>query len=212
MNRSSESGNALWFLLLAIILIGALTLAVTGSTDSTEQSGDVEHQRVRASDAMRFAKGVEQAVTRMRMRGISENVISFYTGDLTDHDNTNCTDNSCLVFHPAGGGVAYKAPGPINDGSAWIITGANNIDGVGTTAADLVMILPNIDPGACAQINRMLGVTPSGATNDIVFSPYLGSFETSPTVITGMTGTKAGCHDSDDEDYGLFFYQVLIER
>ena len=48
----NESGNALWFILIAIALLAALTVVVTRSSDTVEQSGDVERQRI-AVDAQK---------------------------------------------------------------------------------------------------------------------------------------------------------------
>lgn len=212
-HRPAESGNALWFLLLAIVLLSALTMAVTGTSDTTEQSGSVERDRIAASEIMRFSKGVEQAITNMRMRGISENRISFETPDMAVYANGRCSgDDSCLVFHPNGGNIGYVAPGgSINDGTDWIFTGHNNVEGVGTAAPDLVMILPNIHDGICSQLNRMLDVSPANTDGTIDFTLYTGNFSAAET-IQHMSGARAGCQDNEGEDYDKIFYQVLIAR
>ena len=213
MKQNNSSGNALWIILIAIALLAALTLAITRSSDKTEQTGDVERYRIHASEIMRFSKGVEQALGQMRMRGLAENDISFDGAGLPAvYTNPNCADASCRVFDKAGGGVAYRKPGnKYNDGTDWIITGSNDVVGVGSADADLIMILPNIDEGVCLQINRMLSVTPGGPDNDIEFTPYTGSFVAAKD-IAGMNGAKAGCADNDGATYNFFYYQILLTR
>lgn len=212
MKRTRDSGNAMWLILIVVVLMALLTMLVSRSSDTTEQSGDVERGRIAASEIMRYAKGIEQAVTRMRLDGTPENDVSFEVSGMPGYANPNCAgDSSCLVFD-RGGGQSYKAPSSaINDGTNWIVTGNNDVTGVGTAAPDLVLILPNVAGGTCTQINRMLDVAPAGIDSDIDFTPYAGVFTASKD-ISGMGGKKAGCQDNTGGTYGKFFYQVLIVR
>ena len=98
---SAQSGNALWFILLAVALLAALTFAVTRSTDTTEQANITEHDTIAANEVMRTARGIEEAVSRFRINGIPENNISFYDSNaLPAYSNGNCTTQDCLVFGP----------------------------------------------------------------------------------------------------------------
>ena len=211
MKNNSASGNALWIILITIALLAALTLAVTRSSDKTEQTGDVERDRVAASEIMRFSQGLSKAIEQMSMRGMSENSLSFVGGPPGVYTNPNCTDSSCMLFDRAGGGMVYRGPSGYNDGTGWIITGGNDVTGVGTTAPDLVMILPNVDEGVCAQINRMLSVVPGAADSSIDFTPYTGGFVATAD-IANMNGAKAGCHNNTGGTYNLFYYLVLLTR
>lgn len=208
----TESGNALWIVLLSIVLLTALTLAVTRSSDRTEQTGSVERSRISASEIMRWTKGLEQAVTQMRLRGLPENDVSFEVSFLSGYSNGNCTGSDCLVFDRAGGGQAYKQPGNINDGTDWIITGGNAVSGVGTAAADLIIILPNVSEDTCKQINRLTGAPAAPADASVDFTPYTGSFDASPDDIDTVSGAKAACVDNSGGTYDRFYYQVLITR
>ena len=77
MQKSNEKGNALWFILVAIVLLTSLTILLTRSGSSVNQSGDFERLQIQASQLLRYAKGVEEAVRTMQTRGISESDISF---------------------------------------------------------------------------------------------------------------------------------------
>src|SRR5262245_7145714 len=115
----SQSGNALWFILIAIVLLGALTMLLTRSGSTSSQSGNVERLRITASQILRYAKGLESAVDQMKTRGVSENEISFQNSTTaTNYTNATCTRTDCKVFDVGGGGQDYKAaPSGANDGS-----------------------------------------------------------------------------------------------
>ncbi len=233
----NESGNALWFILIAVVLLGALTLLLSRSGSSVTQSGDVEQARILAGQAMRYAKGLESAIQQMKMRGISESDLSFENDDTaTDYTNAACTVDDCRVFVSGGGGQSYiKPPTGANDGSDWIFTGANNVGTaaypVGTTAFgmgnDIVMLLPAANRDMCIQINKDFGIGTAGSIpvdeTGIALAAFTGSFAASLTVIDGdaapfeLDGHTAGCFAdglgtpalTDDI---IYFYYVLLAR
>ncbi len=233
-HRKDERGNVLWFILLAIALLAILTIVLSRGGSSVDQSGDVEQQRVRASEIMRYAKGIEVAVEQMTLRGVSENDLSFAHGETpATYTNNNCTGTGCLVFDAGGGGQNYMLPaGGANDGSAWIFTGANNVgtaaNPVGTTAAisgnDLIMLLPNVTNSLCLQINRELGVGAAGTiptdATGIATTPYTGTFASgSPVIIDGdptpfeLDGKRAGCFTDVNANPDVnYYYHVLLAR
>ncbi len=233
MNRSQEKGNALWFILIAVVLLALLTGILSRSGSSVDQSGDVEQLRIKAGQIFRTVKGIEAAIQQMKLRGLSENDISFEnTVTAVDYTNANCTVSKCKIFDSAGGGQTYRdPPSSTNDGSEWIFTGAKNVgtaaDPVGTTAAasgnDLLILLPAIRQNLCEQINKELGVTnPSSAppvdTTGIATTAFTGSFPGGgPTVLDGdpaafeLNGHAAGCF-LDDAASTYYFYHVLLTR
>lgn len=215
MKIHKESGNALWFILLAVALIAALTFAVTRSSDTSEQANVTEHDTIAANEVLRTAKGIEEAVSRMRMTGMPENNVSFYTADtMTAYLNTNCTDPACEVFGAGGGGISYQSPDDtLNDGTGWIITSNNAAAGVGTALPDLMLILPNVNSGVCNALNALLKTTMGAADTDIDFTPYTGGFPaTAAATIDAAGGAKAGCQNNTGGTYKDFYYHVLIPR
>jgi type II secretory pathway pseudopilin PulG len=230
MKRISEKGNVLWFILVGIVLLGALTLILSRSGSSVDQSADVEQLRVRAAQIMRYAKGIETAIDQMKIRGVSENDISFQnTVTTTDYTNARCTSVECRLFDPGGAGMAYQPPPPgTNDGSDWIFTGDNNIgsasDPIGTQGAgtgnDLIMLLPDMSEALCIQINRDLDVGSPGElpvdNGGVDISPFQGQYaaalreiDADPSMLLG--GHNAGCF-IDDTDDTLYFYFVVLAR
>lgn len=227
----TQRGNALWFILIAIVLLGSLTVLITRSGSSVSQSGDVEQNRIKVSSLMRYAKGIEIAVDQMKARGVSENQISFKnTITATDYTNTNCTTPDCEIFSASGGGQTYSVTPNMNDGSDWIFTGANNVGTtagpIGTTAAgtgnDLIMLLPNVSADLCQQINRELDVgTPGTIPQDIgiTTTAFTGSYAASLSILEGdaalveLNNKTAGCFiDTGPNPDIVYFYFVLLAR
>jgi len=218
--RSGERGNVLWFILIGVALLATLTLTLTRSGSGVDQAGDVEKRRIAASQLLRYARGVEAAIEKMKLQNISENDISFENTDTaTDYTNSNCGDNTCRLFHREGAGLSYEPFSNANDGSDWIFTGANNVgstsDPVGTTAAgsgnDLVMLLPNASQSLCLQINRDLNVGTAGTlptdADGIDTTAFTGSYAIGGPNIINVDGENAGCFETGGTTY--FYYTVL---
>lgn len=224
----NESGNALWFILLAVALLAALAVTITRTSSSTEQEGDIERQRVMASDIMRYAASISAAVDRLRLNGTSENEMSFEHTSLPGYANARCGGDECRIFAAAGGGITPKTPPEFaNDGSAWLFTGADSVeglvnDGTGATSSDdneLLMILPGVTEGVCERVNAELGITgiPQDTGKTDIATKYDGSFPDGQ-VIENMGGKKTGCFQGDQDDGGAdistkyYFYHTLIAR
>ncbi len=232
MNTTSQKGNALWFILVAIVLLAALTVVLTRGGSSVTQSGDVEQLRIAGSQILRYAKSVESAIDQMKMRSVSESLISFEHGSPATYLNAGCTVADCKVFDVSGGGATYKnPPSGANDGSQWIFTGANNVgttaNPVGSTGAitgnDIVMMLANMREDLCIQINRDLKVgTPGTLPEDsvgIVTTAFDGTFANAVNLIDGdpapleLDGKSAGCFKftAPNPDV-IYFYYVVLAR
>lgn len=175
--NNPESGNALWFILLAIALLVALTLTVTRSTDNAQQNGVREQDRIQAADILRQAKGIASAIDQMRLAGIPENNIDFDNKDVAGYTNANCTAGACGVFFSSGAGLTYKAPSadwldasqsakPLY--GQWYFYGTACVPNVGTgggtcnsaaSSTELIVGLPWINETLCIELNRLAGVT-----------------------------------------------------
>ena len=210
----SEQGNVLWFILIGVVLLGLLTMVLSRSGSTVDQSGDIEQQRVKASQILRYSKSIEAAVQEMRLRGVSENDISFENAiTAVDYTNANCTTTDCRLFESGGAGLTYTNPPPsTNDGSEWIFNATNNVADLETTRPELLMILPNVRSSLCAQINRMLGSTYGGTESDVDFTAFTGTYTATETIDLA-DNQEAGCIDYDNAGTTEpFFYQVLIKR
>ncbi len=183
LNQSPQSGNALWFILLAIALLVALTITITRSSESTGENGSRDRNRIQASDILRQAKSIEQAIDQLRSRGVAENEISFENTYVSGYANIKCGDSTlntdddrCRIYHPAGAGLTYKTPSSdwLDDQKSasplygeWYLYGTACIPDVGTGGAgcdaslpstDLILALPWIRRDLCIEINRLAGI------------------------------------------------------
>lgn len=211
----------MWFILLAVALLVALTITVTRSSDTSESTGKVEQNKVLASALLRYAAGLEAAVDQMRLRGVAENAISFENSTVAGYANASCPDTSCQLFNTAGGGMTFTAPpSGANDGSPWLFTGADLVTSVGTAEDELLMILPNVDKNLCTEVNAENGVSsiPQAAGQVDISTKYTGLFASPGMTIDVPAGKKTGCFQGNQDETGAdisaryFVYHTLIAR
>lgn len=237
-----QNGNVLFIILVAVMLFGALTAAITRSERG---SGSMDRERglINAADYMGYSSNIEKTVARMLSSDMSENSLSFANDIWEFNDGTkvetdamfaNCTDNKCKVFHPEGGGLDVKTfadnqpPSPgngdIKSGHAGVFS--LKITGVGTAAHDLVLLVAVVDQNTCRQINEQLKITNTGGVPPVDSwagaALYGGGF-TGPGNATDeigddateVVGKTAGCVTRASGPYGTldnWFYQVLLPR
>ena len=221
--QSGQSGNALWFILLAIALLTALTIAITKTGDNVQQAGETERATVEATRIMRDGKAMQTAIQQMLARGGSENDICFDSDDwaTNDYDFAACADAENRVFDPAGAGLGM----PKTTATQKIIyTGSLAIDGVGTSAPDLVFILSGVGKADCLRINRMMKIddasgNPPPISAVVSYTPFTGTYAAGNTVTAPQILQKsAGCvggngSDADELDQDFYhYYHVLIAR
>lgn len=188
-NTRADSGNALFLILIGVALFAALSYAVTqtgrgGSSTSKEQ---VILLSGRISD---YAASLESAVNRMPLINkvnaydlyFNQNVSKRNDGTLVETALGSPADPSLYVFHAQGGGVAAQvfedASKPCSGASscataAWKAghTGIRwyNIPGVGTSTADLTLVVILVSDAVCAQLSKASdtgGTMPSIAIPD----------------------------------------------
>ena len=221
-NRDNESGNALWFILLAVALMAVLTMAVSRMSDTTEQNADIERYHIQASGIMRYTAGIKQTVDTMRLRDVSESTMSFENSvTATDYSNANCSGGDCLVFGSAGGGAYYKTPDTgwldsAHSGDArygeWEFTGTNSVLGMSSARPELIMSISYLNAGLCAEINALLNISGVPADADgFDTTAYQGSFA-GASAFDNMDDHESGCFQDTGVGRDYTFYQVLIKR
>lgn len=156
----TQSGNMLFMILIAIVLVGILTAAIFRTSNIQDASIDNETLAIRASEIQRYGGELERAVLYIVQNGISESDIRFAHPDAPSAygDLSADTDKRDQIFDRAGGGASYRAPpSGINDGSPWEFYGGTAIPGMGTSKADLIAVLPNVTDQFCRKVNDMNG-------------------------------------------------------
>ncbi len=235
-----EDGNALWFILVAISLLGLLTVMMSRSGSSTNETGNYEQNVIAANEILSYAKNMENAVQNLLARGCSENELSFWhdsngdgTEDASDlYYNPNApTDHSCHLFDVAGAGLTWKTPD-----ERWSVdlTRENqisarhcirNIGDFSTTCNnqqnnDLILFIADLKVEICLAINNMVdivNVAGDAPETNISLPAFTGVFTDPSGVIMiegNFTGKQSGCaKDSEGTSIGKYFhYHVLHAR
>ena len=155
----SQSGNVIFFVLLGILLLGLLTAALRNSgIESTSIDG--ETMTISVTRMKDQANALERGVAFIIQNGASEGDIRFSHPDADPAYGDINNSPAFQVFSRAGGGVEYQSPPPgINDGTSWHFYGHTDAPDVGSNAADLIAVLPNLTTQACQVINRQLNQT-----------------------------------------------------
>lgn len=231
-SRRGESGNVLFYILIAIVLLAALSYAVSSSSRSG--SGDISNERAKlaASELLEYASSISTAVKQLKLRGCTDTEISFAnTISATSYANTNAPDDgSCNIFGIAGGGMQYKPPQAewLNSAVSTLpyygqnlFTGATCINRVGTgytdcedegeTATELMMAVMFLKEKLCSEINYQLGIAAKGApplvntSFDAILAgvEFQGAYPATPFRIANAGNTIDGQYSACMELNGL---------
>ena len=138
-NTHDQKGNAIWFVLVAVALLAALTMSMTRSSDTVEQNGDIERARILASDLMRYTGGMKAAIDKMLLTGISESDLCFHAPEWghSDYNGPSCAESTNQLFNVDGAGLAWRT---FDFVSGWDIFGSHKVDNLETSAAELIIL------------------------------------------------------------------------
>lgn len=153
-----QAGNVLFIILIAIVLIGALTAAIQFTSRSDGSNIDRETLIIRTSEVQRYASELERAVNYIIESGQSESALRFAHADApSDYGDLSADPYTRdQIFASDGGGATYREPPEgINDGSPWEFFGGTHVPGMGTGRGELVAVLPNVTQEFCDRINQL---------------------------------------------------------
>jgi hypothetical protein len=210
-NRTSERGNALFLILIAVVLFAALSYAITQSNRSSGNASN-ETNLIASSTVTQYPAAIRTGITRMMLRGAG-------VSDLLFNPPSAYVGTTYEVFHPSGGGVVYQNVDPntvesviptgTNATQNWYFPKAKVVTDIGTTTGDVVAILTRVKTGICNQINQQLTgsttIPASGMTEaNLVASPG--------TALSGagIDGQPFLCVSTTDQ--GNAYYHVLVEQ
>lgn len=183
--NNAQSGNILFFLLVAIALFAALGFTVSNMIRSERpQSFDQERAGLLAGEILALGNNYRQAVQDLRIsNGCEDEDISFEHADLSGYTHSPVADDDCKVFGFSGGaGLSYVAPpaewldstqsaktryGEIVFSGEVCVAGLpdgawNGCDSDSIDNEELLMIVPFVKKDICLRINDDLGITNPG--------------------------------------------------
>jgi hypothetical protein len=182
-----QSGNILFYILIAVVLIGALTVALR-DTGGLSSGVDREAMALKAIQAQRQAANVAAGVDFLIKNGVSESDIRFAHPNAPVAYGVVTATPQNQVFSNQGGQASYPIPPKAvgSDGSDiphWIFTGDVNGLQSGSDRADLVAVLSGVSLEFCNAINAQIGYAPgtqprtAGIDCIDISSAFTGSFE-----------------------------------
>ncbi|NCT40130.1 MAG: hypothetical protein GW778_00505 [Alphaproteobacteria bacterium] len=221
MDHNPQSGNVLFYILIAVALLAALSFAVSNSGQGRNDMISEERARLVAAEILEYADIVSTAVSQTKLRGYSDTEISFENSKIAGYTNANCTDDICKIFSLSGGAINYAVPNSLTTNASnpeWIFSANQDIFGTNTTDGDLAIYLNNIRPEICKQINGLLNITtisdyPEDAST-LVLNKFTGSFASNDAPNdedTSIESQNTGCVNLTASNTYLF-YKVLISR
>ncbi len=189
-NKTKQSGNVLFLILIAVALFAALSYAVTQSSRSGGDGIARDKAKLVAAQIIQYGSSLEQAITRMKLiNRCTDEQISFHiTGnaDYAVYEHTPPSLDRCKVFHPEGGAML-----PLTIDAKWLDSAhaadtyygksyyasvklGHNTNGLaGTAEHDLTFLLPYLSKEVCEEISSRLGNAPIfQEDNSIAVNPY----------------------------------------
>lgn len=238
-DRSHESGNVLFLILIAVALFAALSYAVTQSTRSGGGSTEREQALLGSSAMTQYPTGLRTSVIRMILSGIGVETIKF-----NPPSDFGVIETDELVFHPEGGGAVYQlSAADVMAGSSqgtWIYNANYEVPQVGIDGSggnDVIAFLPGVSSAVCKRVNEELNISsndsnctytnagiPDFAADDAELTELMDDNYTFPAtsddILQGdgascavFTGQASGCFNDTTPDPDRFvFFSVLLER
>lgn len=221
--RQNEQGNALFLILIAVVLFAALSYAITQSNRSSGNAGR-ETNTISGTTLTQYTSGIRTGITRMLLRGTATSELLF---DKPSDGNYNSADPAVRarqVFHPDGGGVGYQAtdqnlvngviaetasayPGSATQFGNWHFILDKPVQNIATNSGEVVAILEDVKKGVCEQLNQQI----NGNTNiPISTSADAAMIDNTLLTGTGIDGQPFGCVKSTGTKY--YYYHVLAEQ
>jgi len=239
MNRTSEKGAVAFYILLAIVLLAALTYAVSQGSRTGANSITEDQARLAASEILDYGNTVARAVQKLKLRGCDETEISFQSSQWHNtslYDNTSApADESCHIFNVNAGAINFSQPN-----ESWLSSSnpryhygyfqfiaervynvGSNSFGPGDYGKDLLFQVPFISKNICEKINEKLyNITTIPIGNVEILQGFKGTYGSTGQIIPDahpFTGKMAGCVEGSGSNLKLSsgeygFYQVLLAR
>ncbi len=233
-HRQNERGNVMAYIFFAVILLAALSFAVSRSSRSGGNAISEERARLLASEIIEYSNIVSSGISQMRLRGVDESELCFDdpSWPAATYNHAGCADDFNKLFHLTGAGLSYTTPrnefmasSPAPD-NLWHFYGNNEISNIGTTCgaaacADLIFVVDELDQTLCIKINDLLGITnPLGVPptdSNLGETLYIGAFAADNVIGdeaggVNIEGKISACFEKTGLPAEYVFYKVLIAR
>ncbi|NCT41302.1 MAG: hypothetical protein GW778_06555 [Alphaproteobacteria bacterium] len=228
-----ESGNALIYVLIAIVLFAALsfTLSRQSGTGDMNELPDTRAE-LYATQIISYAAQVKSALDQMVFTGAKIDELDFTDPSDAAFNMGTQKARSNRVFHPEGGGITKGRLPPeavrevLTDPSAgWYLGQFNNVEWTRSAADDVILVAYQIRREVCAKINEKINGSPvipvlSDSIRAVMIddSYYTGSNVELTTDATSGTPVCADCHEmrslcvENQAQNAYGFYTIVLDQ
>lgn len=230
--RSSERGNVLFLILIAVALFAALSYAVSRSEGGGGTNTGSEAALILTTQITQFPVTVNAGILRMIINSTDLLNLEFNSPS----DFGTLSNDTLGVFHPLGGAVTYaevNADAMLNgQKGTWHFNAEFEVEAVGTSVPgstdgnDIIAFLAGIRPEVCARINENMSLAgPATVADNAYYTLAIADWDNAYTppasekvigvtgnaALANLTGKPAGCYYVSGSNQYVF-YQVVIER
>lgn len=158
----STAGNALLYILLALALLGLLTMALRSQSDQAgSENLEKEQAQLYATKMVAYAASIKNVVDQMLMTGTLPANLIFLNPKEGGYDTAPHINK---IFHPDGGGLTYEAATTppfqgiedLTNAGGWYVGRFSNVEWTPNTANDIIITAHRIDRSVCEYINRQI--------------------------------------------------------
>lgn len=196
---NAEKGSVLFLILLGVILLAALSFAVSDGGRSASGSGK-EDKTLALNAALSYASDLENAISLvMTANKCADTTLNFANAKWATpapYVNPNApVSKACDIFDAAGGGVTWQSPPSAIrkvGGSEYLVTGNIKINGVGTNetvpvgAGAELLFISYVPLESCLLINQRMGIATSVAGDAPEFSESMTAIPPNSTTPFGV--------------------------
>ena len=219
----SIRGNAMIYILLALALLGGLTMVLAQQNDDAgSQSLSAEKAELETTKIIAHAATVKGAVDNMLMSGTNINNLNLSSPFRPEFLVGKDIDK---LYHPSGGGLSYQAMDMNYTDPAliiwpgWYIGRFSNVEWTPTTANDIILADYGINKSVCENINKKItgSTTIPVITRDLrtLFMPYELTAQTTVNFMKADCPTCDGYSSlcvSDSGGTAFLYYNIIVGK
>lgn len=201
--QSSQRGNVLIYVIIALALLGGLTMLLAKQGGESDDISYETNELV-VTKTVAFAAAAKNVVDQMMMSGTSFKTLSYLRPTMAGFDTA---PNYNKVFHPEGGGLTLAAPDPnlfVPKGidtpdPGWYMGRFNNVEWTPSTERDIILTAYNINQAACQAINKK--ITGSASIPTITSQPKVVFVSVADRGVGPLPAdlTKTNCPDCEGQ-------------
>ncbi len=225
MERLSERGNALIYVLIAVALFAALNFTLMRNNGDGGGKDDLDDGKAElyTSQLISYAAQAKMSVDQLTFEGVTIGNLDF----VKPSDGAFEAGSDILkVYHPGGAGLSpgiipkeLVAQADTNPVAGWYLGRFNNIEWSETTATDVMLVAHQISKLACEKLNeKVTGNTVIPVVGANLANVFIDEAEHSGANIAFSIAHCAACENvpslcvSNAGATKFSFYNVIIDR